>query len=403
MFLRLPAAGCSALVKILSGDLRIGLKEGLVEEAVAVATGQELAAVRDANMLLGDLGATARLAREGRLEEAALRLFHPVRSMLASPQPSAEAVVSHFAGNFWIEEKFDGIRAQVHASGGRVEIFSREMKQLTPVFPELVASAGRLAREIVLDGEVLAWAGGRPASFFELQKRLGREGGDLFLGGEIPVIFVAFDILQFNGRTLVGETLSERRRVLEGLPWQDPFRLARAFRPESAAAVDTAFDAAREAGFEGLLAKDPESRYQPGRRGGAWVKLKKRFATLDVVVTAVQYGHGRRRDVLSDYTFAVRDAATGALANIGKAYSGLTDAEIAGRTGYFLDRLTKQKGSLLEVVPELVLEVAFDAIRRSPRHASGLALRFPRIVRIRTDKTVADIDTIESAARLIAE
>jgi len=190
---------------------------------------------------------------------------------------------------------------------------------------------------------------------------------------------------------------------LEALAWQDPLRLARVFKPESAAAVDAAFDAAREAGFEGLLAKDPESRYQPGRRGGAWVKLKKRFATLDVVVTAVQYGHGRRRDVLSDYTFAVRDPATGALANIGKAYSGLTDAEIAERTGYFLARVTKQKGSVLEVVPELVLEVAFDAIRRSPRHASGLALRFPRIVRIRPDKTVADIDTIDSAARLVGD
>jgi DNA ligase-1 len=166
--------------------------------------------------------------------------------------------------------------------------------------------------------------------------------------------------------------------------------------------VEAEFRAARARGNEGLVGKDPGSAYTPGRRGLAWIKLKKEFATLDVVVTGVEYGHGRRREVLSDYTFAVRDGESGALLTIGKAYSGLTDREIAELTPWFLERVRRVKGRLHEVEPELVIEVAFDSIQPSARHPSGLALRFPRIKRLRRDKPVAEIDTLQSARKLAA-
>ncbi len=399
LFRRIPAFSTRCVVKILTGALRAGLGDGVVEDALAAEAGAD--AVRRAHMLTGDIGEVALLARKGSLHEASLRLFRPLKCMLATPAPTATAVWEHFGGEMLIEDKFDGIRAQIHAKPGRAEIFSRDLHSLTATFPELAQTASQTHREWVLDGEILAWGDGRPAGFFELQKRLGRKGDDLFLGAERPVVFIAFDLLHLDGATLLDYPLAERRARLEGLGLSGNLRVAVLRTVDSAKAIDAAFDEARAAGNEGLVAKDPRSPYSPGRRGGAWVKLKKRHATLDVVVTAVEFGHGRRRGVLSDYTFAVRDAA-GGLAVIGKAYSGLTDVEIADLTAHFLTREISRTGNRIEVVPDIVLEIAFDAIRRSSRHASGLALRFPRIERIRADKSVAEIDTLESAARLIA-
>lgn len=399
-FRRVTPSSSRYLVKILSGDLRIGLKEGLLEDAVAAAFGVEPSMVREANMLLGDLGEVAQRARTGGLEAIGLRIFRPVKCMLASPEPTAADVWERLSGRMLLDEKFDGIRAQVHAAGGRVEIFSRDLHRITETFPEIVAAAAGLPVDVVLDGEILAWANGRPAAFFELQKRLGRAGGDLFLGAEVPVIYIAFDALHIAGQSLLRQPLRERRHRLEGLNLGGTLRVAEQRSPSSPEEIEQAFDAARFAGHEGLIAKDPDSLYLPGRRGGAWIKLKKRFATLDVVVTAVEFGHGRRREVLSDYTFAVRDESTNHLVTIGKAYSGLTDAEIRELTAHFLAHAKNQSGNRISVEPNVVLEIAFDAIRPSSRHASGLALRFPRIERIRTDKSPADIDTLASARRL---
>lgn len=399
-FRRVPVDVSRYVVKILSGDLRIGLKEGLVEEAVAAACGIEADAVREANMLVGDLGEVAVCAREGRLDEIRLRVGRPLKCMLAAPEPTAEAVWTRLDGNVWLDEKFDGIRAQLHVFPGRADLFSRDLHRISETFPEIVQTAARMGREFVADGEILAWKDGRPAGFFELQKRLGRAGGDLFLGAEIPVIFMAFDLLHVDGCTILSRPLAERRERLEALGLRGPLQTARVRVASGVEEIERAFDAARAAGHEGLIAKDPESIYSPGRRGGAWIKLKKQFATLDVVVTAVEYGHGRRREVLSDYTFAVRDEATGHLVTIGKAYSGLTDREIADLTVHFLARARRQQGNRIEVEPDVVLEIAFDSIRASARHASGLALRFPRIVRIRHDKTPQETDTVASARRL---
>jgi DNA ligase 1 len=398
----LPPAASGYLVRIVTGDLRIGLKEGLLEEAIARAFDQEFAAVREAHMLLGDIGRTALLAREGRLFEAELTLFQPVRCMLASPEPDSGAVWARLGGSgaVWIEDKLDGIRAQIHCAAGRSQIFSRDLRNITDTFPEIAVAARQLDRNAVFDGEVLAWDAGRALPFLELQKRLGRREPDLFLGKQIPVAFVIFDLLLLDDVSLLKTPLGERRRLLEGMILKEPLIRAQLSRALSSEEIEAVFLAARQRGNEGLVAKDPASFYTPGRRGLSWIKLKKDFATLDVAVVAVEYGHGRRSKVLSDYTFAVRDEATGALLPIGKAYSGLTDAEIDDLTARFLKLAVSRRGNKIEVEPVIVIEVAFDSIQESSRHASGLALRFPRIKRVRWDKSVRDIDTIATARSL---
>lgn len=397
----LTARDAKALVKILTGDLRIGLKEGLVEEAIAAAFDRSSEAVREAHMLLGDLGATAMRARNDTLRDVQLRTFRPVKCMLASPEPTAVDIWHRMTEDgdteVWLEDKLDGIRAQLHSSGGRAAIYSRDLRDITATFPEIAAAAS--GGEFVLDGEIVAWRDGRPLGFFELQKRLGRTERDLFMSEEVPVTFTAFDLLRIDGRSVFREPLAVRRQLLEQLDLAPPLQVLPTSRATSAEAIDAAFDAARDRNNEGLLAKSPRSIYAPGRRGMAWIKLKKAFATLDVVVVSVEYGHGKRRNVLSDYTFAVR-GDHGELANIGKAYSGLTDVEIATLTERFQKSILRQRGRVFDVRPEVVLEIAFDSIQPSKRHASGLAMRFPRIHRIRADKPVAEIDTVATARRL---
>ena len=398
-----PPVAAKFLVKILSGDLRIGLKQGLLEECIAEAFHADPSDVREANMFCADLGLVALMTRNDRLHERTMRLFQPVKCMLASPEPDAISVRARFAEipSLWIEPKFDGIRAQIHTDTKRTEIFTRDLKGITSSFPEITRAASALGRTVILDAEILAWRDGRPLPFQELQKRLGRHEADLFLADNIPVACIVFDILQLDGNSLLKESLRRRREFLHTLILPPPFHHAEVLQASSAEEIDAHFRDIRSAGHEGLLIKDPASHYQPGRRGLAWIKLKKRLATLDVVVTAVEYGHGKRRGVLSDYTFAVRDEKTGAFATIGKAYTGLTDLEIAALTNEFLSTALSQTGNRIEVTPLIVLEIAFDSIRESPRHNSGLALRFPRITRIRRDKSPADIDTLSTARRLL--
>jgi DNA ligase-1 len=406
---RLSAREGQYVVKILTGDLRIGLREGLVEEAIATAFSAPLDEVKEANMLLGDLGATAVLASKGELQRAELSLFRPIKSMLASPEPTAEAIWERFAGatTVYVEDKFDGIRAQLHRGADRVEIFSRDLRRITDQFPELADHARRFDAEIILDGEIMAFEHGKKLTFFDLQKRLGRkhEGADLFASAsaDVPVVFVAFDLLWMNGESFLRRPLRERREALRSLKLPAGFQIAEVYPVRSADEIETAFQQARRRFNEGLMVKDPESIYSPGRRGMFWFKLKKELATLDVVVVAAELGHGKRNHVLSDYTFAVRDETTGELLTIGKAYSGLTDVEIAELTEHFKKQTISNHGRYREVKPDTVLEIAFDSIQPSTRHESGLALRFPRIKAIRRDKTVDAIDTLAYARALMNE
>ena len=407
---KLSALEGAYVVKILTSDLRIGLREGLVEEAIASAFEAPLDEVKEANMLLGDIGQAASLASRGQLRTAELSLFRPIKCMLASPEPTAEAIWARFAASgdgehtIYVEDKFDGIRAQLHRGRDRVEIFSRDLRRMTDQFPELVERAGSFESELILDGEIMAFEHDRKLTFFDLQKRLGRkaQGTDLFdtASADVPVVFVAFDLLWLDARSLLKTPLRERRDLLRAVKLPPQFQLSEISPVQSADELEQAFGVARRRLNEGLMVKDPESFYSPGRRGLFWFKLKKELATLDVVVVAAELGHGKRNHVLSDYTFAVRDDATGELLPIGKAYSGLTDVEIAELTEHFKQNTIVDRGRYREVKPDVVLEVAFDSVQPSTRHASGLALRFPRIKAVRRDKRVDAIDTLSYARSL---
>jgi DNA ligase-1 len=402
---RVTPLEASYLVRIITGDLRIGLKEGLVEEAVAAAFGVDGDEVREANMLLGDIGRTAVLAAGQSLAQAALQLFRPIKCMLASPEPDAETAAARISGiEAWAEDKFDGIRAHLHASHGRVEIFTRDLRPVTDQFADLARAARALPGELILDGEIVAFDAGRKLTFFDLQKRLGRKTeDDLFLGrSDIPVVYKVFDLLHRDGSSLLKTPLHERRAQLVSMQLPASLELAESAAVRTADEIEAAFGKARRRGNEGLIIKDAASFYTPGRRGIAWLKLKKELATLDVVVVGAESGHGRRSHVLSDYTFAVRDDASGALLTIGKAYSGLTDVEIEELTEHFRANTIVKQGRFREVRPDTVLEIAFDSVQPSARHSSGLALRFPRIKAIRRDKSPADIDTLSFARSLCA-
>jgi len=420
------------LVKILTGDLRIGLREGLVEEAIARAFDVPLDELKEAHMLLGDIGQTALLAARRELDRAELTLFRPIKVMLASPEATAEAIWDRFAQKspnesvirdeaegcggdppqpprpaepvVYVEDKFDGIRAQLHCGAARVELFSRDLRRVTEQFAEIVERARGFTDKVILDGEIVAFEQGKKLTFFDLQRRLGRksDGADLFAApsADVPVVYIAFDLLWLNGRSLLRTPLRERRELLRCLTIPRQFQLAEVSPARSVEEIESAFQMARRRLNEGLMIKDPESKYTPGRRGLSWFKLKKELATLDVVVVAAELGHGKRNHVLSDYTFAVRDETTGRLLPIGKAYSGLTDVEIAELTEHFRQNTVRDRGRYLEVRPDTVLEIAFDSIQLSKRHASGLALRFPRIKAIRRDKTPDAIDTLAYARKL---
>jgi DNA ligase 1 len=398
---RLDPESARFFIKILSGELRIGLSEGLVEAAIAEAFGVPITQVKRVHLITGDIGETALRCKHKQFDTTTIALFQPVRFMLASPvETPAEAFQRMGAESVWTEEKYDGVRCQLHRQGDRVELFSRDLKETTSAFPELAENAPSIGHDVLFDGEVLAHRNGRVLRFFELQRRLGRKKVSSEMREEVPVVLVVFDLLWLDGRPLLDEPLETRRRAMEGLGLRHPFLLARVEEATDPDHLDRIFGEARARGNEGLMVKDPLSPYTPGRRGLAWLKLKRPLATLDVVVTAVEWGHGKRKGVLSDYTFAVKDTSTGRLVNVGKAYTGLTDAEIATMTKRFLEITIEDHGHVRLVKPEVVLEVAFDSIQHSARHRSGFALRFPRIVRIRDDKPVDEIDTLDRVAEL---
>jgi len=479
---RATALEAKYLLKLMLGDMRIGVKQSLVEEAIASAAGVAVSEVRQAVMLEADLGAAVRMAFAGTLGEARMRLFHPLGFMLASPVETPEEAVERFAAKpsserkkdkaglgeivhpthamephgwgtqtvseveAFLEDKYDGMRAQVHCGeGGRVSIYSRNKEEITESFPELeetfslvgdeIGGLGRLGG-LILDGEILGWdfAAGQALPFAVLGQRIGRKKVSAEMMRQIPVVFMAFDLLYARGQLLLERPLKERRSALESVAEQlgslatlpvavderraavqgllfaeeaasqeaepmarlmlSPSRLV-----DSAEEIDRAYAAARARANEGVMLKAAGSSYQPGRRGLAWLKLKRELATLDVVITGAEFGHGKRAGILSDYTFAVRGAGD-ELLNVGKAYSGLTDAEIVEMSAWAMQHTLEDQGHFRTVEPVRVVEVAFNNIMRSGRHASGFALRFPRIARLRGDKPVEEIDTVERVENL---
>jgi len=426
------------LIKIMLGDMRTGIQVSLVEEAIAAAYESLIGEVRRARMLNGNLPEVLELAAGGRLAEARMKLFHPLGFMLASPVETVEEALERFGPliqEAQFEDKYDGVRAQIHCGSpedpGRVALFSRSREDMTVSFPEIVEAFGGVDEPLVLDGEILAWSRteDRALPFSSLQARLGRKRVTTEMRASVPVVFMAFDVLYAGGAMTMEQPLHQRRRVLEDLVERERPRtivgsrstvsgeqgelhfemptaadgfprlvLAPAVQLESVEQLEQAYVDARARGNEGVMLKARQSLYQPGRRGLAWLKLKRELATLDVVVTAAEYGHGKRAGWLSDYTFAVRDGDV--LRNVGKAYSGVTDEDIARLTRFFLEHTLEDYGYVRAVEPLVVLEVAFNNVMRSDRHDSGFALRFPRILRIRDDKPVSEIDTLERVAEI---
>lgn len=385
-------------VKVIGGDLRIGLQEKMVEEAVARATGVPLDAVKEANNKSGNLPRVALACRRGDVDRIEARLFHPMDFMLAKPIDSLATLPD--PQNWIIEDKYDGIRSQAHAAGGRVALFSRGMDEVTASYPELHLALAQLPGSAVMDGEILAWKDGHALPFTLLQQRLARKRISAELRAEIPVAFMAYDLLYRDGMLLLDEPFEKRRALLEELlaDCALPLLLSPLHHGETVEEIDRLFLDARGRWNEGLVLKRRGSVYEPGRRSGAWTKVKRPFGTLDVVITAAEQGHGRRATVLSDYTFGVRHG--GRFVNVGKAYSGLTDDEIRELTRLLRAAATERFGRVLLVRPEIVLEVAFDGVQKSPRHKSGYALRFPRIVRWRRDKTPEECDELARVEQL---
>ncbi|MGC2400893.1 MAG: ATP-dependent DNA ligase [Acidobacteriaceae bacterium] len=436
------------LIKIILGDMRTGIKVSLVEEAIAAAWGAPIGEVRNARMLNGNLLEVVELAATGRLAEARMKLFHPLGFMLASPVETVDEALQRFSVEVveegqtgpaikeaQLEDKYDGIRAQIHCGStehpGRVALFSRSRDDMTVSFPELVEAFAGFEEPLILDGEILAWnpKAERALPFSSLQARVGRKRVTNEMRAAVPVVFMAFDLLYTGREMMMEKPLVARRQALEQLVQRERDRtrvggvstaagqqgelqfatvtatdvfprmvLAPAVQLESVAQLEQAYVDARARGNEGVMLKARHSLYQPGRRGLAWLKLKRELATLDVVVTAAEYGHGKRAGWLSDYTFAVRDGD--ALRNVGKAYSGVTDLEIATLTRFFIEHTLEDYGGLRTVQPLVVFEVAFNNVMRSDRHDSGYALRFPRILRIRDDKPVSEIDTLARVAEI---
>ncbi len=438
---RASAPEAKYLLKLMLGDMRIGVKQSLIEEAIGVASGADVVAVRHAVMLEADLAGAVGRAFGGTLGEARMRLFHPLGFMLASPVETPEEAVERFTSkdsdagvHAFLEDKYDGMRAQVHCGDpgqpGRVAVYSRNREDITESFPEIAEAFREVSEPLILDGELLGWnvAESRALPFSVLGQRIGRKRVDSSMRRQVPVVFMVFDLLYEGGELVLPLPLRERRGRLEAVVerlrvvtvagWDAPAKLkvqaglfdvaeeVAADAPlqrlmlsptklvESVEAIEQAYVEARAQANEGVMLKAAGSAYLPGRRGLAWVKLKRELATLDVVITGAEFGHGRRAGLLSDYTFAVR-GNDGELLNVGKAYSGVTDVEIAELTEWMKAHTIEDYGHFRTVEPLRVIEVAFNNVMRSDRHASGFALRFPRILRLREDKPLEEIDTLE--------
>ena len=408
------------LIKIITGEMRIGSVESLVEIAISKSFAKELKLIRDAMLISGDISQTAVLAQKSLLHNATMKPFVPVSFMLADVMFSAEEIINYYNKALICEYKYDGIRLQLHKFNEQVRLFSRNFVDMTYAFPELVRAAIEtkikttntvLSNQVdfIVDGELIAFKNNKPLHFQELQKRLRRKKVTSSIQREIPICFIIYDIMYFKDNQIIKKSLIERKEVLSTLSFKEPIINSNYKIVESIDEVVALFNESKDIGYEGLVVKDPLSHYHPGKRGRYWIKLKKELDTIDVVIVSAEYGHGKRAGVLSDYTFAVIDENNNdnnfyekniKLKTIGKAYSGLTDKEIDYMTKRLRETLIEDKRNKIQVKPEIVLEIAFDTIQKSDRHNSGFALRFPRIKNIRIDKDIKDIDTLEKVRQI---
>ena len=392
------------LVKILIGEMRTGLHEGLMEQAVARAFEIPLPTVQKASMALGDIGEVAATAKtEGKeaLSKVRFRVFRPVELMLAQvAQDVGNALLEH-SGKTAFEYKYDGARVQIHKQGGEVRVFSRRLTDVTHSLPEIVETAKNNvnADEAILEGEVIAVDNaGFPIPFQHLMRRFKRVHQIQRMTERIPIKLYLFDVLYLNGKSLISLPYQQRRQILAENSGDIP--LTKQIVTDEKEQAEKFLREAMNAGHEGLMAKKLDSPYTPGTRGKRWLKIKPVLEPLDLVITAAEYGYGRRHGWLSDYYLAARDAATGEFLTVGKTFKGLTDAEIIEMTKRLKELIVSVEGNRVVVLPRIVVEVAYNEVQKSPKYKSEMALRFARISRIRDDKGPEDADTIAKVKKI---
>ncbi|HMK94696.1 MAG TPA: ATP-dependent DNA ligase [Candidatus Limnocylindrales bacterium] len=392
------------LVKIFTGEMRTGLQEGLMEQAVAKAFQVPVPQVQHASMVLGDIGeVAAKLKTEGAegLENAGFNVFRPVKLMLAQTAQTVNEALTEQAGKTAFEYKYDGARVQIHKQNSTVQVFSRRLTNVTESLPEIVETvkSNIKARSAIVEGEVVALdSAGYPIAFQHLMRRFKRVRDISGMAQRIPLTLYLFDVLYVNGDSLITLPYTERRQILAqnagGIP------LSQQLVTEKVAEAEGFLKEAIAAGHEGLMAKKLDSRYTPGRRGKKWLKIKTTLEPLDLVITAAEYGYGRRKGWLSDYYLAARDPETGGFLDLGKTFKGLTDDEIIEMTKQLKESIIAEEGHRVIVVPKIVVEVAYNEIQRSPKYRSRMALRFARITRIRDDKTPEEADAIGKVRKI---
>jgi len=395
------------VVKIILGEMRHGVNEGLMEEALAKIAKVPVELIERAHMMLGDIGELAVISViEGAtgLKKIKMRLFHPIKPMLASQVESVIEALKEHGGRTAFEFKLDGARVQIHKDGDRVRIYSRRLTDVTESLPDIVEIIKReiRANQVIIEGEVIAIGDNdKPLPFQYLMKRFRRVREIEKTIKDIPVKLYLFDCLFLDGELLIDLRYDKRWEKLEKIHGNIP--LVPRIITDNANEAQEFFKKARDEGHEGLMAKKLDSEYTPGKRGKKWLKIKEVLDTLDLVIVAADWGYGRRKDWLSDYYLAARDPSKNELLIVGKTFKGLTDEEFREITKRLLELKIGERGRTVFVKPEIVVEVAFDEIQRSPKYRSGYALRFARIVKIRYDKKPEEADTIIKVKELFSK
>jgi DNA ligase-1 len=386
------------LTKIFVGEMRTGFHEGLMEQAVAKAFEVPLATVQKASMAIGDIGEAAAIAKkQGReaLTKVGFKIFRPVELMLAQVADSVGDALKTHGGETAFEYKYDGARVQIHKREAEVRVFSRRLTDVTLSLPEVVETVKRniSANEIILEGEVVATdSSGFPIPFQHLMRRFKRVHDIADTVERIPVKLYVFDILYLNGKSLITLPYLKRRQILSKNVGEIP--LTTQIVTDKKDEAEHFLEKAVNAGHEGLMAKKLDSPYTPGSRGKRWFKIKTVLEPLDLVITAAEWGYGRRHGWLSNYYLAARDPETGEFMELGKTFKGLTDAEIVEMTKRLKELTVREEPRRVVVLPKIVVEVAYNEIQKSPKYKSEMALRFARITRIRDDKSPDQADTI---------
>jgi DNA ligase 1 len=390
------------IARLAIEDMRIGIGEGGVRDAIARAfagNGADVENVERAYNLTNDMGLVAVAARRGTLPQLSVMINHPIKMMLAQLGESIAAALADI-GTAAIEWKYDGARVQIHKEGDSVRIFSRRLENVTPSLPEIILAARQInAKSAILDGEAVAIGkDGRPMAFQEILKRFRRKYNVEKLAAQIPLRLFLFDLIYLDGKSVIDLPLSERRALLEKIA--NPILLADQVLSGDADEAEEIYRKSLAAGHEGLILKNPTSVYAPGKRGKNWLKIKPVMETLDLVVIGAKWGEGRRASFLGSYRLGCLDTATGNLLDVGYVATGFSDEALAELTEMFRELILREKDMDVEIKPAVVFEVAYEEIQKSHSYTSGYALRFPRLVAVRDDKSLEEADSLERVVSL---